>query len=228
MTDPRCAQARELAPEVALGVAPVEERARVLEHIVRCAGCRAYLAELSGVADDLLSLAPRAEPPSGFESAVLARLDSPGAAPRNRGKLRRALQLAAVIALVAALSGGAVWQAGQPDRELADQVRQTLATADGKYFAAYPLRNPDGAQRGSVFAYEGEPTWLVCALDEPLPKGWYEVQLVTLDGERHQLASGPYLGGLRAWGAELPVAVDETAQLRILDKQGRPVLSARL
>ena len=230
MTEPRCEQVRELAPEVALGVASIDDRLRVLEHVARCAECRAYLAELAGTADELLLLAPAAEPPSGFESAVLARLGESGPESvtplRRRGVLRRALQLAAVIVLVAALSGAAVWWAGEPDRQLADQVRQTLTTADGKYFEAFPLRDPGGAQRGSVFAYQGEPTWLVCALDEPLPDGWYAVQLITREGERHVLASGRYLGGLRAWGYELPMAVHDVAELRILDKQGRLVLSA--
>lgn len=228
MTEPRCEQVRELAPEVALGVASVEERLRVLEHVARCAECRAYLGELAGAADELLLLAPSVEPPSGFESAVLARLDESSPAKPRRHRLRRALQLAAVLTLVAALSGGAVWWAGEPDRQLADQARQTLTVADGQYFAAFPMREPGGAQRGSVFAYQGEPTWLVCALDEPLPDGWYEVLLITRDGERLELASGRYLGGLRAWGAELPMAVHDTAELRILDKEGRLVLSARI
>jgi hypothetical protein len=72
-----CVVVRELASEVALGIAAAQERTQVLDHVVACFGCRAYLAELSGVAGDLLLLAPSAEPPSGFESAVLAQLHEP-------------------------------------------------------------------------------------------------------------------------------------------------------
>ena len=48
MAEP-CADIRELASEVALGVASAEERARVLGRVDSCADCRAFLVELSTV-----------------------------------------------------------------------------------------------------------------------------------------------------------------------------------
>ena len=40
----RCEQVRELIPEVALGLAPGDERARVLAHVDACPECQAALA----------------------------------------------------------------------------------------------------------------------------------------------------------------------------------------
>ncbi|HEX2294483.1 MAG TPA: zf-HC2 domain-containing protein, partial [Actinomycetota bacterium] len=57
-----CAEVRDLAPEVALGIAPGEERARVLAHVRGCGDCRRLLDGLAETADLLLVLAPRDEP----------------------------------------------------------------------------------------------------------------------------------------------------------------------
>jgi len=77
MTDElTCAAARRLAPDLALGLLPGAERARLLAHLAGCPSCDALVAELADVADSLLLLAPGADPPPGFESAVLARIDA--------------------------------------------------------------------------------------------------------------------------------------------------------
>ncbi|MGH3739623.1 MAG: zf-HC2 domain-containing protein, partial [Micromonosporaceae bacterium] len=69
-----CTPIRDLVPEAALGIAPVEQQARVLGHVTGCPECRAYLSESVAVADGVLTLVPPVEPPSGFESAVAAAL----------------------------------------------------------------------------------------------------------------------------------------------------------
>src|SRR5262245_46331971 len=79
---PDCAATRDLLPELAAGVAAGDERARALSHLVGCPECQRMLAATAEVVDELLMLAPRREPPTGFESSVLAAL-SP-AAPRHR------------------------------------------------------------------------------------------------------------------------------------------------
>jgi predicted anti-sigma-YlaC factor YlaD len=73
-----CAHVRDLAPEVALGVAGGEDRAIVLAHTAGCSECRAFVAELSSTVDAVLLLAPTRQPPPNFETRVLQRL-SPGA-----------------------------------------------------------------------------------------------------------------------------------------------------
>jgi Putative zinc-finger len=53
----RCEEVRDLAPELALGIADGAERAEALRHLSACAECRRALEQLSQVADELLVLA---------------------------------------------------------------------------------------------------------------------------------------------------------------------------
>ena len=91
-----CAEVRELAPERALGILSGAERAEVVLHVNGCARCQAHVAELTEVADAIAQLAPEAEPPVGFESRVLRRLDE-----RERRTRRRWVAAAVAVAAVA-------------------------------------------------------------------------------------------------------------------------------
>ena len=66
-----CAEVREFAPELALGILGGAERAEVVFHVNGCARCQAYVAELTEAADAIPQLVPEAEPPPGFEARVL-------------------------------------------------------------------------------------------------------------------------------------------------------------
>jgi len=224
MTDPlRCAEVRELAPEVALGVAPAQDRALLLWHATECAACRELLSELSALADDVLALTREHEPPAGFETRVLTRIgDGP---PRRRW--RWAALLAAAIVVAALVSGGAVYRAHVPDRELAASVRATLATAQGQYFATGSLRDPRSEQRGIVFGYQGDPAWIFVTVAAP-PAGRYIVEVVTHAGVVHVLASDVDLAATGSWGGIIPVAVHEISVVRVLDAGGRPTFLGRL
>lgn len=91
---PDCAHIRELIPELAAGAAAGDERAHALRHLAGCAACRAELEQAAMVVDDLLMLAPRHEPPPGFEEAVLSAIAPPqhgaGGADRPAVSSRRA------------------------------------------------------------------------------------------------------------------------------------------
>jgi hypothetical protein len=71
---PPCEHVREVAPDVALGLLTGEDRAVALAHLERCESCRAEVASLAVVADEVLLAAPEIDPPVGFTSAVLERL----------------------------------------------------------------------------------------------------------------------------------------------------------
>jgi hypothetical protein len=75
----------QLIPELAIGVAAGDERARLLGHLARCVPCRGVLESASAAADALLLVAPEREPPPGFETRVLAGLA--GATPREARRL---------------------------------------------------------------------------------------------------------------------------------------------
>jgi len=71
-----CEELEAMAGELALGVVSGRERADGLAHLARCVACRQLVADLSQSADALLVVGPIAEPPAGFESSVLNRLQA--------------------------------------------------------------------------------------------------------------------------------------------------------
>jgi hypothetical protein len=238
MTDtPVCDSVRDMAAEVALGIATAQERAHVLGHVAVCASCRAELDALSAVTDDLVLLAPAVEPPSGFEAGTAARLDVVAAArtsvardagSRMRPRARRVAAVVAAAVVAAVVAGGVVHWSGRADRELAGRVRQTLAVSNGQYFISFPLRTADAQRRGAVFAYEGDPSWVMLTLDQPVTGGPHAVELLGRDGQTRQLADDMDLTADMVWGAQIPIPVHDAVTLTVVDADGRTVLTADL
>jgi hypothetical protein len=241
MTDDRalgCEEVRELAPDLAIGIADGQERDAALRHAATCLDCRRLVAELASVVDDLLPLAPSHQPPPGFAARTAARMVPPVARPRRWairpaiGRLRSGrrwatrLAVAASLVLALALGAGAVYRGTASDRRLAASYREVLAQAHGSFFAAAPVRGPTGTL-GTVFAYQGQPSWMYATLT--LPAGRPErfgVLLVTRDGRQLSLGSVVLGGGQGAWGAGIPVALTEVRQLRFVTASGQTVLAA--
>lgn len=219
-----CEEARALAPELSLGIATGEERARVLHHLASCPDCRRLVSELSAVADELLLLAPAHEPPAGFESRVLTRLSERQA---RGGKLRRIFGIAAVAFLAAGAAGGGVFWALRSDREIASRYQEILSLADGEYFSAAVLRDVHGGRQGLVFGYQGDTSWLFMTLQAPLDPGSYRVELITGPGYKLLVDSSVDLSGTRAsWGTVLGRDLHGTTAVRISDEEGNRVLEA--
>jgi hypothetical protein len=224
---PICERVRELAPELALGIADGEERAEALEHLARCPDCRRYLEELSVSADELLLLAPEQEPPIGFEQRVLAQI-----APRRGRSWRRFAAPAAVAAVAAVVAAAAVWISTDSDRELADRYGETLATAGGEYFAAAPLEAAGGRRVGTVFGYEGDPSWCLVVVEPgdegELRSGIYEMQLVTLEGRRIPWGGLEVEAGTGSGGRAMEIDYEQLAELRLLRQEGGEAAAADL
>jgi hypothetical protein len=216
----RCEQVRELIPEVALGLAPGDERARVLAHVEGCPECRAALARAASTVDGLLLLAPEHEPPPGFDSAVLAAM-APAREPRRWTSFVLAAAAAVLVALVA---GGVTHWMGAEDRQLADQYRQTLDVADGRYLRAADLTTSTGTETGHVFAYEGRPSWVFMTV-EGAPSGDYTVTLVDVDGTVHDLGWCEVRDGTGSWGTTVQVPVHSIDHIEM--RQGATTLTAR-
>lgn len=221
-----CEEVRRLASELALGITTGDERARALAHLAGCPDCRQYVSELSGIADEILLLAPAQEPPGGFEGRVLQRFtDEVRRDPRRKSRLVVAVA-AAVIA--AAVGIGGVLFATREDRRLAADLRDDLAEANGDYFGVVALRDPDGFKEGVVFAYEGSPPWIFMDLNEDMAPGTYTAELVMADGSTQILGSPFELGeDKRWWASALPVTLHDLMALRIHDETGAQVFSAR-
>ena len=71
---PECARVDPDLAELALGALAGKERVTALAHLEDCSRCSAEVDELAAAADQLLHLAPAAEPPVGFEARVFERL----------------------------------------------------------------------------------------------------------------------------------------------------------
>lgn len=201
-----CAEVRELIPELAMGVAPGDERALALAHIASCPDCRQLLEETTETVDELLLLAPEQEPPTGFDSSVMAALDLEHADKSRRWKVSKLVLAAAVVVLAAASAAGITHWAGGDDRELAAQYRETLRVADGAYLRAAPLVSNKDNEVGHVFAYQGNPSWVFVNVDNA-SSGLHRVRYVTEDGRRHPLGWCAVRDGRGSWGTSLDVPV---------------------
>jgi hypothetical protein len=185
MADRWCADVEELIPELALGVAPGDERGRALAHVDGCRDCRARLARAAALADDLLALAPEHEPSPGFDTRVLAAMQ-----PVRRRRVVPVL-LAAAAALLLVLGTFAVTRTlgpGQEDRPEA------------------ALESTSGVSIGRVFAHEGDPSWIFMTV-QGAPSGYYAVRLVTDDGRSHSIGWCRVEDGTAAWGTAVDVPV---------------------
>jgi hypothetical protein len=234
--DAECAEIRELIPEIAAGVAAGDERARALAHLSGCQECRRELAMTSDLVDELLTLAPSGEPPAGFESRVMARL-APEArtAPRQPRRTRRtwsrrtavrAVAWVASTAAVAGLAAGTVWWRTAQDRELADGYRRTLAIAHGHGLSAAPLMSTGGTEAGTVFAYEGEPSWLYVTFRAAPALGSYNTCLVTKDGRRFPMRKFEARPNAFAWGSTIRVHVKDISTIEFT-LSGNTLMTAR-
>jgi hypothetical protein len=238
--DMSCEQVRELASELAIGIADGRERDAAMRHAETCPGCRQLVSELSVVVDDLLLLAPSHEPPPGFAARTVARISPPPARRRRRATRpaarhvpagRRWLpRLAATASVVGALAvgAGAVYQATSSDRQLAGSYRAVLAQGHGSFFAAAPLRGP-ASTVGTVFGYQGSPSWLFATVHLPhCAAQRFDVQLITRDG-RHLPAGWAVLGGTHdTWGAQIPTDLTQVTQLRFITAGGQTMMVADL
>jgi hypothetical protein len=226
----RCDETRDLAAEIALGIANGEERAEALRHLSTCGECRRAVEQLSGVADELLVLAPVQEPPAGFESRVV---DAMGLRKGPRRRLPGWLSLRWLAPRVgpalatAAVTAAALIAVFNDDRQTADRYRETLATANGQYFLAEPLADASGARSGVAFGYEGTPSWLLLTVD-PAHRGDVETgELVTRGGRTIPLRSFA-LDRRGSWGGAIPVKFSEVASIRLLGGRPGEVLQASL
>jgi hypothetical protein len=218
MTESRhCAEVRELIPELAMGVAPGDERAVALAHIAGCADCRQLLEETTETVDELLLLAPEHEPPTGFDSVVMAALDLEKEGRSRRWKASGLVLAAAVVLIAAASAAGITHWVGADDRELAAQYRETLRVADGSYLRAAPLVGSGNTEAGHVFAYEGNPSWVFVTVRDA-PSGVHRVRYVTEDGRSHPLGVCTVRDGRGSWGTALDVPVYAVDRVELVQK----------
>ncbi len=219
--DPRCQETREMAADLALGIVEGEERGRALQHLAECPECRAEVEKFSDVADELLLLAPHREAPVGFESRVLNEL-LPPPQPKRRRRLRLVLAPAAAALAAAAIVLAIV----SPDLRLASHYRHTLDQANGREFESYALRGPGDTHVGTVFSYEGSPSWVHIDVDPGASSGLTQAELVTDDGSQVPLRWF-HLDPAGGSGGSIPVDPHHVSVLRLSGASGSRTLIAK-
>jgi hypothetical protein len=227
-----CAQARDLAPEVALGVLGGGDRAEVLLHMDRCPACRAHINELAETVDALALLAPEAEPPTGFEKRMLHAMG----VQRHRGwravLFSRWAAVAAVAGLLVAasilgtLAGLGI--IGGHKNAFGSEYAETLQRMGGKSLKGAPMVAPGGKRTGDAFVYQGKSSWVFLSVDYgTMPSGTYRVMLDDAKG-RHML--GPVnvtTVGQGTFAAPAPGGGTKPTALRLVDEEERLMCEAR-
>jgi hypothetical protein len=226
----RCEETRNLAAEIALGIADGEERGEALRHLSMCEECRRAVDQLSLVADELLVLAPVEEPPAGFESRVVQAmgLQKP---PRRRlppwlSPRWLALRVGPALAS-AAVTAAVLVGVYHDDHQTAERYRGVLDQAGGQYFQAEPLQDESGARGGVAFGYEGSPSWLLLTVKPAHRDDVKMARLVTKKGRTIPLRSFE-LDRSGSWGGVLPVKLYQVASIQLLGESPGEILQASL
>lgn len=192
-----CIESLELCPEVALGVAGAEDRAAVLAHIERCAGCATELRSMTDVADVLVTLVPSVEPPSGFEDRVLDRVRAgrvlngrPTLVERLRSRPTKAVA-AVASAAVLALGG---WLVGQATSVHPSPV-ETAALVSHH------------APVGEVVLVRGAHPWISMTTRTGTAASVVRCQVRETSGRLVTLGAFTVTGGYGSWASPLPKGV---------------------
>jgi Putative zinc-finger len=208
-----CAQVRELAPELALGILSGAERAEVVLHVNGCARCQAYVAELTDAADAIPQLAPEAEPPIGFESRVLRRLDE-----RERRTRRRWLAVAAAVAAAAIIVSITVVRIVESDDTTDTAVGPTVTAVAGAPVAV-PMRG--GAVDASAgWAFVNDHHGVAISVDYGIPSGAYEVRVTPVHGATTSIGDMRVTDGRGSWTGRSAAPLRAGARIALVDASG--------
>jgi hypothetical protein len=104
--------------------------------------------------------------------------------------------------------------------------RAALDGAHGQYFESARLRTADGSVVGTVFGYQGSPSWLFYVLSGRYSKGPYSEQIVTRSGMPVTLP--PFRLVAASWGIATPVPLRDVALVRLIREPRGPTLEAAL
>jgi hypothetical protein len=73
---------------------------------------------------------------------------------------------------------------------------------------------------GTVFAYQGSPSWVFFVLNGATAGNRYSVQLVTRSGKEMNLGAWTPTSGKTTWGCALPVDLRSVSRLRLVPDHG--------
>jgi len=202
-----CAQVRELAPELALGILSGAERAEALLHVNGCARCQAYVAELTEAADVIPQLAPEAEPPAGFESRVLRRLEE-----RERRTRRRWIAAAAAVAAAAIIVSVTVVRVIESnDTQVTNQVA-SAPVAVAMEGGAVPAR--------AGWAFVNDHHGVAVTVNYGIPSGRYAVRVTPARGASTSIGTMEVVDGRGTWTGRSTDPLRAGSRVALVDSTG--------
>jgi len=215
MNELTCSQLRDLDAEIALGVLPGEQRAAALEHLEHCSDCREHIEQLTMVGDTLLDLIPGSEPPLGFETRVMERLN-PTRPPR-----RRWLPLIAAAAAIALVFGLGGWVAGS--------LTSPSPTPPHRDYVLLEAAFTSGSQRiGTLYAYDGRRDWVYMWVRVSPDVDRVSCRLVRRGGGTVEVGSFRLDAGRGYWAAPVPVDPLAVSRAEVVADDGTVLATAHL
>jgi hypothetical protein len=204
-----CAQLREVAPELALGVLGGAERAEALIHVNGCARCQALVNELTEVADTLPMLAPEHEPPPGFEQRVL----SAGRAERRRRTKRWVAAIAVAAAAAAIVSITVV--------RVVDAGNEIAVVAAAREPVEAQMITPRGDPAGWAYVTNGRS--VAIAVDYGIPSGEYSVAVLPPGGDDVTIGTMTIADYRGSWTGKSDVPLPSGSRISLVDADGEAV-----
>lgn len=222
MTELRCSDLAAVDAELALGVADARTRAAAVAHLERCPACRRRVRDLSDVADLLVELVPPAQPPAGFESQVLARVEAGGSDAGRRdghrtGQRRRRWALAAAAVAAAVLLGVGGWWVGSTTGTSTTRARHTVTASLVRHHEVV----------GQVVVVGGADPWLSMSMRTGAGVSTVRCQVRVAGGRLLTLGTYPVTGGYGYWAAPLPPGTS-VRSVRVVGSSGAVVGTAVL
>jgi len=211
-----CAEVRELAPELALGIVGGPERAEALQHASECGPCRALVGDLAEAADALPLLAAEAEPPAGFEEGVLSALKAPRR--RNRRRIAAVVAVAAAAATIVSIVGVRVVESVQETNRIA------AAASDVR---SAHMNGANGVEVGNVFVSNGTPSSVVVNVNYWVPSGNYGIEFRSSSTDK-RLGDVSIRDGRGSWGGVAALPSGAAGSIVLVGADGAVVCEARL
>ena len=219
-----CVHYEDDLAELALGVLTGRERARALSHVESCARCAEELEQLSRAADAIVSVAPEAEPPLGFETRLFEKMGiAEERSTRQRRRPRYWIPVSAAAAVAALAVGLGLGLSSSPATSGSAHGGQHHQSA---VEAAALVEN--GQKVGRVNVFGGREPWMQMTLTDSSARGVVHCVVVTDDGQVHQVGTFVASDGYGAWAAPLHVDPATVRSARVMSPSGTVIATATL
>ncbi len=218
-----CVQHEDDLAELALGVLTGRERARALSHVESCPRCAEELEQLARTADAIVTVAPEAEPPLGFETRLFEKMGIAAAARPHRRRPRYWIPASVAAAVVALAVGLGLGLSSSP---------APIGSAHGGQYHQSAVESAalieNGQRVGRVDVFGGHKPWMQMTLTDSTARGVVHCTVVTDDGQVHQVGTFVVSDGYGAWAAPLHVDPGTVRSAQVMSPSGTVIATASL